>query len=145
AVDRAASLLREAGLDQFSVQAGGDLAVSGRHGNRAWVVGIPDPGASSGDYFARLDLTDRAFGTTSGHEKTLLDPDTGQPSRLARSVTIAATRAAFADALSVGVSVLGPEQGLALVERLRDVEAVIVDAGSRVHVSSGLKDRVAVL
>ncbi|MGE3521178.1 MAG: FAD:protein FMN transferase, partial [Vicinamibacterales bacterium] len=74
-----------------------------------------------------------------------IDPDTGQPARLARSVTIVTGRAVVADALSTGVFVLGPEKGMALIERLRDVEAVIVGSDNRVHVSDGLKNRVSVL
>ncbi len=48
----------------------------------------------------------------------------------------------MADGLSTGVFILGPERGMALVERLPDVEAVIVTADNRVLISSGLTDRV---
>ena len=49
----------------------------------------------------------------------------------------------MADGLSTGVFILGPERGMALVERLPDVEAVIVTADNRVLISSGLTGRVA--
>jgi thiamine biosynthesis lipoprotein len=71
-----------------------------------------------------------------------LDPGTGEPARSSRSVTIVTESAAIADALSTGVFILGPDAGMALVERLPGVECVIVDAQNRVHVSSGLKDRL---
>ena len=45
AVDRAVAILRGLGVDNFILQAGGDLFVSGRRGKRAWRVGIRDPGA----------------------------------------------------------------------------------------------------
>ena len=54
-------------------------------------------------------------------------------------------RAVLADGLSTGVFVLGPEKGMALIERLPEVEGVIVTAENEVLVSSGLKDRLRIL
>jgi thiamine biosynthesis lipoprotein len=51
----------------------------------------------------------------------------------------------LADALSTGVFVSGPDKGMALIERLPDVEGVIVTADNRVLVSSGLKGRLRLL
>jgi len=53
--------------------------------------------------------------------------------------------AVLADALSTGVFVLGPEKGMALVERLPDVEGVIVAADNRLLVSSGLAGKLVVI
>jgi thiamine biosynthesis lipoprotein len=57
-------------------------------------------------------------------------------------VTIVTTRAAIADGLSTGVFVLGPQAGLALIEKLPDVEGVIVTDRNEVLVSSGLRARL---
>ena len=43
ATDRAAAILRAGGLRDFMIQAGGDLYVAGRRGDRPWRVGIRDP------------------------------------------------------------------------------------------------------
>ncbi len=59
-------------------------------------------------------------------------------------MTIVTKEALWADGLSTGVFILGPERGMALVERLPDVEAVIVTAGNEVLVSTGLRDRLIV-
>ncbi len=59
-----------------------------------------------------------------------------------RSVTIVTSSATMADGLSTGVFILGPEAGMALIERLPDVEGVIVGSDNRVLVSSGLKGRI---
>jgi thiamine biosynthesis lipoprotein len=45
------------------------------------------------------------------------------------------------DALSTSVFVVGVNKGMALVERLNDVEAVIVDANGKMHYSTGLMRR----
>jgi thiamine biosynthesis lipoprotein len=47
-----------------------------------------------------------------------------------------------ADGLDTGIFVLGPEEGMALVERLPDVEAIIIDEEGRMTVSSGLRHRL---
>jgi thiamine biosynthesis lipoprotein len=44
----------------------------------------------------------------------------------------------LADGLSTGVFILGPEKGMALIERLPDIEGVIVSSDNKVLVSSGL-------
>ena len=116
-------------------------------------IGRPrGPGGSS---FASVELSDATFSTSGDYERYfikdgrryhhILDPDRGEPASGCRSVTIVSDRAVLADGLSTGVFVLGPEQGMALVERLPDVEGVIVTADNEVLVSSGLKDRLRIL
>ena len=61
----------------------------------------------------------------------LIDPDRGEPARGCRSVTIVANRAVIADVLSTGVFIMGPDDGMALIEKLPDVEGVIVTAVER--------------
>ena len=155
AVDRAVAILREAGLRDFMVQAGGDLYVAGVDGQVPWHLGIQDPRGPPDTPFATVDVADATFSTSGDYERFfeqdgvryhhILDPATGQPARGCRSVTIVARQATVADGLSTGVFVLGPERGMALVERLPDVEAVIVTADNRVLVSSGLRGRVHVV
>jgi thiamine biosynthesis lipoprotein len=133
------------------IQAGGDLYVGGNRGDRPWRLGINDPRGPGGRSFARVELSDATFSTSGDYERFfmkdgvryhhILDPDTGQPARGCRSVTIVAKDALMADGLSTGVFILGPDAGMALIERLPDVEGVIVTAANQVLVSSGLKGR----
>ena len=149
AVDRAVRILREHGLNDFTIQAGGDLYVGGRHGDRAWRLGIADPRAPDGPSFATIELQDQTLSTSGDYERFfmkdgvryhhILDLSTGQPARLCRSVTLVTSRAVIADALAKGVFILGPEEGMALIERLPDVEGVIVSSANEVLVSSGLR------
>jgi thiamine biosynthesis lipoprotein len=150
AVDRAAAMLRSHGITDFLVQAGGDLYAAGRRGDRPWRAAIRDP-RSEGN-FAAMDLEDSTFSTSGDYERFfiedgrryhhILDPDTGNPARGTRSVTIVAARAVIADALSTGVFVMGPAAGMALIEKLPDVEGVIVSETGDVLVSSGLRGRL---
>ena len=155
AVDRAAAILRARALPDFMIRAGGDLYVGGQHGDRPWRVAIRDPRGPANAIFAALDLSDGTFSTSGDYERSfmhngrryhhLLDPDLGEPARGCRSVTIVTGRAILADALSTGVFVLGPDRGMALIERLEGVEGVIVTDANVVLVSSGLKGRVNLL
>jgi thiamine biosynthesis lipoprotein len=152
AVDRAVAMLRAAGVRDFLVQAGGDMYAGGANGDVAWRLGIQDPRGPGGEPFAVLDLTDATFSTSGDYERVfekdgvryhhILDPRTGQPARGVRSVTVVTATATLAEGLSKGVFILGPERGMALIERLPEAEAVIVSADNRVLVSSGLRGRL---
>ena len=75
----------------------------------------------------------------------ILDPATGEPARGTRSVTIVTNRAVMADGLSTGVFILGPDAGMKLIERLPDVEGVIVSDRNEVLISSGLRDTIRIV
>jgi thiamine biosynthesis lipoprotein len=151
AVDRAVAILRHRGLRDFMIQSGGDMYVAGRRGDRPWRLGINDPRGPDGDSFATIELSDETLSTSGDYERFfikdgvryhhIIDPSTGQPSRLCRSVTIVTDRALVADALSTAIFLLGPVEGLELAERL-GVGAVIVSANNELVVSSRLKGRL---
>jgi thiamine biosynthesis lipoprotein len=155
AVERAARILRQAGLRDFMIQAGGDLYVGGLKDGKPWRLGINDPRGQPGRTFATVDLSDGTFSTSGDYARFffkdgvryhhLLDPATGQPARECRSVTIVADSPTQADGLSTGVFIMGPTAGMALIERLPHVEGVIVTATNEVIVSSGLRDRIVML
>ena len=68
----------------------------------------------------------------------IIDPKTGRSAGEVRSVTIIGPDATTTDGLSTSVFVLGPERGLELVERIGEVDAVIVRRDGKVLYSSGL-------
>ena len=153
AVDRSVAILRASGFTNFFIKAGGELFLSGKKGTRPWLVGVQDPRDSS-HYFSMLALENSAFTTSGDYERFLIkdgtrfhhiiDPKTGYPARKCRGVSIVAPQAEDADALSTAVFVLGPVEGLKLVEELSGVEAVIVTAQGKVVLSSGLKNKLTV-
>ena len=154
AVDRAVAVLEAMGIETGVVDAGGDVGFVGTPPDAdVWRVGIKHPRqdgllgvvlldgggiATSGDY-QRYSLVD------SVRYHHILDPATGYPARGVMSVTVATERAVDADALATAVFVLGPDEGLALIERTPGAAAVVVtgsgDSVGRVLVSSGLKER----
>ncbi len=154
-VDRAARVLADAGLEAFLVQAGGDLFGAGKKPDGTpWVSGIQDPRAAVGEFFATIALEDHAFSTAGDYARAyvvknkryhhIIDPRTGYPATACRSVTVWAPDAFLADAVDDIVFILGPDQGLPLVESLEGVGVVIVDAKNRVIVSKRLEGHVKI-
>ena len=102
-----------------------------------------------------LELEDEAVSTAGDYQRYfmkdgvryhhILDPQTLQPARLSQSVTVVAQDGVLADGLDTGIFVMGPEKGMALLERLDGVEGVIVGQAGDIFISSGLKGRLQLI
>ena len=149
AVDRAMAVLRRGGIAHAMVNAGGDTLIVGDRFGKPWVVGIRDPN-NRDKVVLRLPLTDTAISTSGDYERYfdeggvryhhIIDPKTGDSARLLRSATVIAPTALRTDALSTAVFVMGAERGLAMIDQLADVDAVVVTPDGKVLYSRGLKD-----
>jgi len=147
AVDRGVALLAERGIRHASVTAGGDSRILGDRLGRPWVGAIRHPDDPQ-RFIARIPLEDAAVSTSGDYERYfdedgqryhhIIDPGTGRSASGLRSVTIIGTNAMETDAISTSVFVLGPERGLALVEQLPELDAVLVRSDGKVLYSSGL-------
>jgi len=148
AVDRAIALVGEMGIRHASVTAGGDSRIVGDRFGRPWIVGIRHPD-DPGRVIARIPMVDASISTSGDYERYfdeggeryhhIIDPKTGKSAGELRSVTIIGPDATTTDGLSTSVFVMGPERGLELVERLGNVDAVIVRRDGKVLYSSGLE------
>jgi len=155
AVDKAAAVLAKHGFTDVVVQAGGDLLVKGRKGEAPWRVGIRDPRGPDGDFFAVAPIRDAAFSTAGDYERGfvkdgvryhhILDPRTGKPANACRSVTILAPDALTADEIDDAIFILGPEEGMKLLDKHPGAGAVIVDKDNKVHISANLKNVVEIV
>lgn len=134
-VDGATAVLQAHGFENILVEAGGDLVAQGmRSEGQPWRVGITNP-RQTNEALRVLSLSGQAAATSGDYQHSftqdfsshhIIDPRTGaSPSELA-SVTVLAPTAAAADALSTAVMVLGSKAGLALVNQLPDVAALLV-------------------
>jgi len=147
AMDQAMKVLQKHGIKDAMVMAGGDTLIRGKKGDAPWKVGLRDPDQADG-ILAVLPLSDQAISTSGDYERFffkdgvryhhILDTSTGFPAMACRSVSILAREATTSDALSTSVFVLGPKAGLALIEKLEDVDGIIIDRQGKVHLSSGL-------
>ena len=147
AVDGSIKLLRQCGIKDAMVTAGGDSRIIGDHDGRPWMTGIKDP-RNKKDSIVVIPLVSTAISTSGDYERYfikngvryhhILNPRTGKSVHSTRSVTILGPDATTTDGLSTTVFVMGPKAGLALAERLPGIDAVIIDNKGKVHYTSGL-------
>jgi thiamine biosynthesis lipoprotein len=106
AIDRAAVLLRAAGIDDYAITAGGDWLVRG-NGPRggAWRVGVADPDNPL-RVLATVELTDGAV-ATSGYGAEVVDPHTGAPVRSGGPATVTGPTLSVADAYATALYASG--------------------------------------
>ncbi|MFN2357164.1 MAG: FAD:protein FMN transferase [Desulfotignum sp.] len=139
-VDALAQVLAASGIDNFLVEIGGELYGSGVNRRKnPWTVGITNPGAKSSDqgFYKVITLDNRAIATSGNYRnffdmegKTyshIIDPTTGFPvDNQVLSVSVIAQNGTFADGLATGLMVMDPADAIDLVNRLEDVECLII-------------------
>lgn len=114
AIDRAALSFDSAGIKSFLINAGGDIFVRGKKPDSTmWVVGVknayPDYKMNS-ELITRFDLEDMSIATSGDYERCfdyngrryhhIIDPATGYPGEMIRSVSIITETAEMADVLA---------------------------------------------
>jgi thiamine biosynthesis lipoprotein len=148
-VDRIADVLVQHGIERYLVNAGGDIRCAGtKQGGQPWTVAVQDP-AKRGDFPARLRISAGALATSGGYERFfdrpgashhIVDISTGRSPDRSSSVTVLASTAMAADALATAVFVMGPRDGVALINGLPRCECLIIEMDGRQRVSSGWRN-----
>jgi len=152
--DKAAEMLKKQGIAAGIVSVAGDIRAFGkRPDEKPWNIGIRNPRAdgTEDDIMATIELTDKAISTSGDYERFflsddiryhhILDPATGRPASKCMSVSIISDEAAVTDALSTGIFIIGPEQGMILLEKLK-IDGLIVDMNGKVHITPGVREKI---
>ena len=140
AVDIISELLDRKGINNYIVEIGGEVFASGlRKDGKYWKIGInrPQKDASYDNVHKAVFLYNKALATSGDYRNFfvkdgtryshVMNPKTGYPvSNGVVSVSILADTCTFADGLATAVMVLGHESGLELVNRLNNVECLII-------------------
>jgi thiamine biosynthesis lipoprotein len=160
-VDAVAEVVRGQGFRGFLVEIGGEVYGAGsRRGGGPWRVGInrPQADAAPDEIYRVAPLRDAALATSGDYRNYferggvryshLLDPQTGRPvSNGVVSVSVQAPDCTLADGLATAVIVMGADAGLALLERLPDVEGLVVvetkEGRLEDHATSGFRSEPA--
>lgn len=142
AVDRMAEILRNNGIKKFLINAGGELIGEGNE----WTIGIQHP-RKKNELLGKVILNNISVATSGDYEQFfekknkrfhhIINPKTGLPSLETQAVTIISEKNVDADALATGVFVIGPVEGLIIIESLKNVEGLIVDSSGTIIKSSG--------
>jgi thiamine biosynthesis lipoprotein len=150
-VDVAIEHLREMGIKNAVVNAGGDLRAIGRHGERPWRIGIRNP--RDPGILASVDVEgDESVFTSGDYERFfeyegvryyhIIDPQTGYPARGAVSVTVFHRNAAQADAAATALFVAGPEEWYDIAKSMGVKGVMLIDTRGTVHMTPNLESRI---
>jgi FAD:protein FMN transferase len=110
AVEKAADILRAAGVRSASVNGGGDIQLVGEASpGTPWRVGITDPRRPR-HLLAVAAARDMAVATSGIAERGMhiTDPRTGRPARGLLAATVTGPRLTWADAYATAAVVMGP-------------------------------------
>jgi len=151
-VDEGIKILKENGIKNALVNAGGDIYALGPGSGPGWKIGIRDP-LDENKVIARFTSGNRGIATSGGYERFLrirgrkyphiIDPRTGYPvGEIAKSVTVIAESCMAADALATALYVLGPREGLSMIESVNTAECVIITENGDRFISGGLRGRI---
>jgi thiamine biosynthesis lipoprotein len=148
-VERGVDILRQRGVDNGVVTAGGDSRLLGDRRGRPWMIGIRDP-REDGEVAISVPLEDEAISTSGDYERYfdedgiryhhIIKPSSGRPVEGVHSATVFGPDAVMTDALSTSVFVMGVDEGLKLISCLPDYEAIVIDADEQIFYSTGLAD-----
>jgi len=148
AIDKAIEAMRAGGAIGGMVDVGGDIRCFGLppKGKKTWRIGLQNPAetdsgeqtlAGTADQVLMvLKFNNAAVATSGGYRRFVLiegkryshiiNRTTGTSAEALSSVTIISQNALDADALATSVSVMGPEKGLTLIEKIPYTEAILI-------------------
>ncbi|WP_225837430.1 FAD:protein FMN transferase [Streptomyces sp. NK08204] len=149
AAERAARLLAAVdGVAGVSVNGGGDVQLLGMpEPGRPWRVGVSDPlrpGALAA-VISTAGAPELAVATSGTAERGahIVDPHTGRPAVTdLLAVTVVGPRLTWVDCWATAAFAMGSRAGLAWLESLADIEALLVTAGDEVRCTGGLAARL---
>lgn len=151
AVDYAINYLKQVGIDNALVNAGGDLRAIGSRQGVPWRIAIRDP--SGNHVMGSLEINgDESVFTSGNYERNyscgdrfihhIIDPRTGKPSIGAQSVTVIHSSAAFADAAATALLIAGPSEWEAIAKKMGLTQVLLIDDAGKYHMTKKMKQRL---
>lgn len=148
-VRRAQALMKQMGIQGGLINGSGDVSCWGKQADGSgWRIAIGDP-AFPQSVSSWLTVSDMAVVTAGNYEQYftvkgqyyghIINPHTGYPATGLRSVTIICSDVELADGLDEVVFVLGPEEGLAFINRLKGVDCTLITNDGRTLASKGMQ------
>lgn len=132
-VDEGTAVLDGAGLEEYAINAGGDIRVRGR-----WTIGIQHPRDAKA--IARVvEGSDLAVATSGAYERGehVRDPHTGAAPDGILSVTVTGPDLGTADAYATAALAMGARRAPGWTARLRGYEAMTILADGRMLLTPG--------
>ena len=146
--------LQALGIQNAVINAGGDLSVIGKHGNRAWNIGIRHP--RKDNVLASVEVKNNESVFTSGDYERfysyqgkryhhILDPRTGYPTQDTQSVTVIHHDAGRADAAATALFVAGSENWQHIAKNMQIRYVMLIDSAGNIHMTPEMQKRIKFL
>lgn len=146
-LNRAAEIVEKSGLPGALINIGGDiLAVGEKEPGKPWRVGVEDPRDRNG-VVAVTELKDQVIVTSGDYERFfiqdgkryhhILDPATGYPASMLRSVTVVGPIGTTLQPLGTATFVMGADKGLKFVETIQGAKGMFIDADGKFLFTTG--------
>ena len=145
--DELKAYLKEQGVKSAIINLGGNvLAIGGKPDGSSFNIGIQEPFHADGEPITSVYLKDQSVVTSGTYQRYfekdgilyhhILNPSTGSPCNNGlSSVTIITDSSLTADALSTTCFLLGPEEGMKLVNQLDNVDAIFISTDNEITYS----------
>ncbi len=149
--DKIAEIIKKHNITSAVMSLGGNVYCIGTKPNGdKWNVGIRSPKNSS-ELLCSVNISDCAVVTSGSYERYfeengntyhhIIDPKTGKPADNGlASVTVITKNAAYADALSTALFVMGMDKASELQKKLGDFEAIFITADNKIYITPGIEE-----
>jgi thiamine biosynthesis lipoprotein len=148
ATEKAAEYLKINGCNSYVLNIGGNIRIIGhKPDGSGWGTGIKDP-EDPQSYALTLTLADTSCVTSGDYERYfvadgvkyhhIIDKDTLMPAMYFSSVTVITEDSGLADALSTALFAMSYEDGLALIQKLGNIEVLWIKADGTQYRTDGL-------
>jgi FAD:protein FMN transferase len=150
-IDLAINHLRQLGIKNAILNAGGDLRAIGSPNNRPWRIAIRHP--SGNGVMASVEVAgDESVFTSGDYERNftwkgktyhhIIDPRTGYPATGTSSVTVIHQDAITADAAATALFVAGPDNWYKIARNMGIKYVLLVDSNGEAHMNPAMQQRV---
>jgi thiamine biosynthesis lipoprotein len=151
AADCCVEIYKAMGIQSAFINLGGNVKTLGNNpSGHDWVIGVQHPDKPRGIFFGALDIYNQSVVTSGAYERYfemnnkkyhhILDYKTGRPCESGlKSVTVVSQSSMQADSLSTAAFVLGPDEGIRLINKINGAGAIFFTEINEVYITRNLR------
>ncbi len=153
-IDLAMEHIKELGVSNAILNAGGDLRAIGNRGGEPWRIAIRNPDGDTPLALLKVEGDESVF-TSGDYERKysyqgksyhhIIDPRTGYPAMGTHSVTVLHDDATRADAAATALFVAGPDEWFQVAQAMGVRYVLLLDSNNTVHMSPAMAKRTEML
>jgi thiamine biosynthesis lipoprotein len=150
-IDLAIKHLRELGIENAILNAGGDLRAIGVRGDRPWRIAIRSADGEGVIGSVEIDGDESVF-TSGDYERHftwegkqyhhIIDPRSGYPATGTASITVIHPDAVTADAAATALFIAGPKQWHQVAQMMKIGYVLLIDSEGTLHMNPAMQQRL---